>query len=71
MDNLFRRQIVSFDCCNLYKTNPEDIFHVVWGCTEVANLRKSLNWAQHSDSPPLGDFTNLFSSFLQVRDDYI
>ena len=70
MDNLFRRQIVASNRCNIYKTHPEDILHVVWGCTKVANLWKSLTWAQHVDSSPLGDFTNLFSSFLQVRDNY-
>ncbi|KAK9993781.1 hypothetical protein SO802_023484 [Lithocarpus litseifolius] len=70
MDNLFRRQIVASDRCNICKTHPEDILHVVWGCTEVANLWKALTWAQHAVSPPPGDFTNLFSSFLQVRDDY-
>ncbi|XP_030973764.1 uncharacterized protein LOC115993913 [Quercus lobata] len=38
MDNLFRRQIVASDRCNICKTHPEDILHVAWGCTEVANL---------------------------------
>ena len=70
MDNLFGRQIVDSDRCNICKTHPEDILYVVWGCSEVANLWKELIWAQHVVSPPPGDFTNLFSSFLQVRDDY-
>ena len=70
MDNIFCRQIVVSDRYNIYKTHPEDILHVVWGCSEVANLWKALIWAQHVVSPPLGDFTNLFSNFLQVRDNY-
>ena len=70
MDNIFCRQIVVSDRYNLYKTHPEDILHVVWGCSEVANLWKALIWAQHVVSPPLGDFTNFFSNFLQVRDNY-
>ena len=64
MDNLFRRQIVASNRCNIYKTHPEDILHVVWGCSKVANLWKALIWAQHAVSPPPGDFINLFSSFL-------
>ena len=70
MDNLFHRQIMASDHCNICKTYPEDILHVVWGCLKVANLWKDLIWTQHAVSPPPGDFTNLFSSFLQVKDDY-
>ena len=33
-------------------------------------MRKELSWAHLSVSSPPGDFTNLFSSFLQVREDY-
>ena len=42
MDNIFRRQIVVSNRYNIYKTHPEDILHVVWGCSEVANLWKAL-----------------------------
>ena len=70
LDNLFRRKIVSSTCCNTCNTHPEDILHVVWGCTEVANMWKELSWAHLSVSPPPGEFTNLFSSFLQVSKDY-
>ena len=70
LDNLFCRQIVSFVCCNICNAHPEDILHVVWGCTKVANMWKELNWAHLSVSPYLREFTNLFSSFLQVREDY-
>ena len=70
LDNLFYRQIVSFVCCNICNAHPEDILHVVWGCTKVANMWKELNWAHLSVSPYLREFTNLFSSFLQVREDY-
>ena len=42
MDNLFGRQIVDSDRCNICKTHPEDILYVVWGCSEVANLWKEL-----------------------------
>ena len=70
LDNLFCRQIVSFVCCNICNAYPEDILHVVWGCTKVANMWKELSWAHLSVSPYPGEFTNLFSSFLQVREDY-
>ncbi|KAK7818417.1 putative ribonuclease h protein [Quercus suber] len=70
LDNLFRHQIVSSDCCNICNAHPEDILHVVWSCSEVTNMWKELSWAHSSVSPPPGEFTNLFSSFLQVREDY-
>ena len=70
LDNLFRRQIVSSDCCNICHAHPEDILHVVWGCIEVANMWKELSWAHLSGPYHPGEFTNLFSSFLQVTEDY-
>ena len=54
LDNLFYRQIVSFVCCNICNAHPEDILHVVWGCTKVANMWKELNWAHLLVFPPSG-----------------
>ena len=64
LDNMFSRQIVSSVCCNICNAHPEDILHVVWGCTEVANMWKELSWAHLSVPSHSRDFTNLFSSFL-------
>ena len=70
MDNLHRRHITPSACCNACQTQTEDILHVVWGSPEVANLWSTLSWVQHSIPHSPGDFSNLFLSFLQVRDDY-
>ena len=70
MDNLLHRHITSSTCCNTCQTQTEDILHAVWGCPEVANLWSTLSWVQHLIPHSPGDFSNLFLSFLQVRDDY-
>ena len=70
MDNLFRWHITPSACCNTCQTQTKDILHVVWGCLEVAQLWSTINWMQHTIPHLLGDFSNLFFSFLQVRDDY-
>ena len=70
MDNLLHRHIIQSDCCNICRTHPKDILHVVWGCTELASMWSTLSWAHQSASPLPGDFTNLFSRFLQVHEDY-
>ena len=73
MDNLFHRQIVASDHCNICKTHPEDISACSVRLYKGDQPLKSTHLGSTCGLPPPpqpGDFTNIFSSILQVRDNY-
>ena len=70
MANLRRWQITESALCALCKTHEEDTLHAIWSCGEIACVWNSLTLFHHAVTSPPPDFTNLFSSFLQVQDEF-
>ena len=68
--NLRRRQITDSIVCELCKSHEEDRMNATWSCREIACLWNLFTWFHQVVASPPSDFTDLFSRFLQVQDDF-
>jgi len=66
MNNLFRRQVLSSDRCELCQLYPQDPLHALWSCKEVETAWNSLNCLQQPShpQPPAPEFLRLTSLFF-------
>lgn len=63
-------QITNSIVCELCKSHEEDTMNATWSCREIACLWNSFTWFHQVVASPPSDFTDLFSRFLQVQDDF-
>lgn len=70
MANLHRRHIVTTATCEGCKEQPEDPLHALWLCKEISCVWRSMDWFYQNVSSQPVSFSDLFSRFMQSRDDF-